>query len=195
MCMRKPTPVTTRIIRVESGSTRKETSIWNEPLVIQLNTFTSTERAPSGSAIRLKNMDTEMRKETAIERQATNPTAFFPILPPTTPFIMAPMNGSKGISQTCCIILSPHLIKLVDIDGLSSPVYGNEYRKPYRDLGSGDSYIEHHKDRPGNRLQIIRERGETYVHRVKYKLKRHQDNNNIAPEQNPGNAYEEEYEA
>jgi len=104
MCIRKPTPVTTSIISVESGSTRKLMSTLNEPLAIHLNTTTSIERSVPGRLMSLKKMDTAIRKDAPMAAEAMNPTAFLGMRLPKTPFIMAPRSGSRGINHTCSII-------------------------------------------------------------------------------------------
>src|SRR3990167_4698707 len=106
--MRNPTPVTTRIMREDKGSTCKPASDLKEPDSIQLNSCFSKRLASGGRRRSPINTSIEIKKDRPITPQATYPTVSFRSLLPINPLMAVPINGNNKINATRLSILHPN---------------------------------------------------------------------------------------
>src|SRR5438552_2396732 len=94
-------PVTTKIIKAESGSTVNESGTRKSPDANQVNTCWETTVSPDvtiGSAVQHDSAN-----ETSIAPHATAPEAGLPMRRPRLAFTRNPMNGNNGINPSICV--------------------------------------------------------------------------------------------
>src|SRR3990170_4696174 len=130
-----PTPVTTSVIVIESGSTRTVASSAKPPDPIHSKSRTAWTRSSPGRERRSASTRTP-RPNPAATRIVDSQPAHFPSRRPRNRLTAAPASGSVGMSHAWSIIRSPpQHAHVVDARALPPPVDVHDDRETDHDLG------------------------------------------------------------
>src|SRR5579864_2789538 len=120
MWISAPTPLTTRAMAVDSGSTSRRNGMTTGPAVIHRYTSTSTVRASGGLAARAWKTAIEAANAAITVALANAPATRAGQRPPHSPRTAHPTRGSSGISTAAAVTArsSTEDVRVVDVDGL-----------------------------------------------------------------------------
>src|SRR5512143_4151859 len=190
--MRKPTTVTTSVKTSDRASRRKAMAGLSPPTWNQVQKV--TVRAPSaGGAMRNQPART-------IASPAASPTVPTPIAATRRLGIVRPRNartanpnrGRTGMSQRRVVMSALHRAHGVGIEGLEMAADLEEQGQPDRDLGRRHGEDEDEDDLPVGPAPARPGGDEGQAGRVDHDLERHQDEEQAAPGEKPGQAQDEE---
>src|SRR3990170_6682834 len=178
-----PTPVTTSVIVIESGSTRTVASNVKPPDPIHSKSRTAWRRSSPGDERSSRSTRTPRPNPAATRIVASQP-AHLPSRRPTNRLTAAPASGSVGMSQAWSIIRSsPQHAHVVDARALPPPIDVHDDRQADHDLGRGDHHGEERKDLPVQVAVHPTERDEREVHAVQLELDGHEDDQRVLPDE------------
>src|SRR6266496_4023485 len=161
--MRKPTPVTTRIMTAESGSSRNSALATKSPAAIQVNRFWTTCLCSGFSWIRLTTDPAATRNETPTDPHATREMTGLGRRLPSRPFIAEPKSGSAGTSQKKFIRSPLHDVRVVHTERVPVAVDGDRNGQPDGRFCRGDDHDKEDKDLAVNLVQVAGKRDEAEV--------------------------------
>src|SRR5439155_572327 len=197
--MRNPTPVTTRSITADSGSSRYDQRTVRSlpssdcPIGIHSNRSwakrgTWPAACSSGvgaSRCSSRTAPAETTNDRSTAAQAMRATARRDRKrAPRRPFTAKPARGRSGTSQRRCSITSPaHQAGVLDVGREAPPEQGDDDGQADSGLGRGHGHDEEDEHLPGHRLVLVREGDERQIDRVEHQLDAHQDDDGVAPDQ------------
>src|SRR5262245_26829403 len=196
--MRKPTPVTTRIITAESGSSASAKGAANVPPPEAVAGNHSQRFATKrGSAIPAssRTAPAATRNESPTAPQAITPTAAFGRRRPISPQIRKPARGSSGTSGSAFSISPLQQIQLVHVGRLADAEEGDDHAESDRRLRGGDRDHEEDGDLAVGATVHPRKGHEREVARVQHQLDAHEDGDGAAAQEHRERADGEEHRA
>src|SRR4051812_19621776 len=193
MWISAPMPVITRIITLDSGSSRSVNGASNSPDEIQLNTRCTISR-DCGSR---PTSDTTAARATAndatIAPTATADDARLARRRPKLALTRKPRNGRSAISSS---MRGPPLPlerpEHLGVERFVMPEQRDHDRQANGRLSGGDSHYEEHDDLPVGGAEPAAEGDERQVHRVQHDLDRQQDRDHVAAQEHAGGADREQ---
>src|SRR5436309_8841458 len=180
MWMSAPTPVTTKTIVMESGSTRSVASSENLPAWIQWNSRVTCSRSWSGRLRRSPSAITARMYPPATVAEANHP-ANLPSLRPKKTFTAAPARGRAGTSQMSLSTVpsAPQHRGVVDARALAAAEHVHDDRQAHDDLGRCHHHREERQDLAVQAVVHPAEGHEREVHRVQLELDGHEDDERV----------------
>src|SRR5436190_10888732 len=158
MWISDPMPVTTRIIKADSGSSRSVKSARNVPAAIHEYTRSSISR-PSGSRpSSLNTPTTAMTNDARIAAQAIPPDKAFDRRRPTDAFTRNPRNGRGAIASSTARLLPLQHPVHFRVERLAVPEQGDHDAQADRGFGGSHGHHEEHDDLPVSAAEDAAER-------------------------------------
>src|SRR6266540_5833097 len=191
--MRKPTPVTKRIMTAESGSSRSSALATKSPTAIQSNKVRTTCLSPRW--IRLSTDPAATRNETPTDPHATREMTGLGRRLPSRPFIAEPTSGSAGTSQRKFIRSPLHDVRVVHTERVPVAVNGDRNGQPDRRFSRGDDHDKEDKDLTVDLVQVARKRDEAQVDAVQHQFNAKKNGDDIFLRNHADSSHREEKRA
>src|SRR3990170_4688332 len=197
--MTNPTPVTTRAMIDDSGSSTKAALAWNEPAATHSKSCTVMARWPGAAPVTSAKPMAASTSEAPTAPDASLPAQARPMARPKSARTSDEMPGIRGIRGRSREALPtpvrssiPQQILVVDVDGLSLSVQGDEDGQAHRGFGG-----RHYDDQKGESLalQIAHRAGASHqgeVDGVEHQLDAEKDAHQIAMKEDPGRSNQEQ---
>src|SRR4051812_40549855 len=147
MWISAPMPVTTRIITLDSGSSRSVNGASNSPEEIQLNTRWTSSRDAGSRPTSDTTAASATTKDATIAPTATAPAAVLVSRRPRLALTRKPRNGSSGISSSMRVSASPfERPEHLGVERFVVPEQRDDDRQADRRFGGGHRHHEEHDD-------------------------------------------------
>src|SRR5213592_4290875 len=193
--MRKPTPVTTRIMTAERGSSRNSAVATKSPAAIQVNRVRTTCLSSGARWIRLSTNPAATRNETPTDPQATREMTGLGSRFPSRPFMAEPKSGSAGTSQRKSIRLPLHDVRVVHTERVPVAVDSDCNGQPDGRFCRGNHHNKEDKDLTVNLIQVAGKRDEAQVDAVQHQFDAKKNGNDIFLHDHPDSSHREEERA
>src|SRR6266511_1198510 len=218
--MSDPTPVTTRIITADKGSSRNVNATLKSPEVIQVNARSAIARASGSMPTSRQTESAETKNDPIMAPHATAPDTDFVSRRPTPAFTRNPRKGRSGISSSMpppqpwnakAAKSAKKRLALRALRALCSTSSSPFQRRPgvgvQRFLVAEErdddrqtdgrfrrrhGHHEEHDDLPVGRSERAPERDERQVHRVQHDLDRQENRDQVAPDEHTRGADREQ---
>src|ERR1051325_6633558 len=140
-----------------------------------------------------------MRNDPSTAAEARTPANFLPHRPPKKMFSTAPISGSSGIQRSRLVVMSRpskelplQELHVPGIESLPEAKDRDHDREPDDRLRGRHGHDEKHDHLPFDGTKEPREGDEGDIDRVEHELDRHQDHDDIAPDDDSGDADSED---
>src|SRR5439155_7436084 len=200
--MRAPTPETTSIMKIESGSTRMLRPTWKLPAASHVHALESCERSPVSRPSIEKKATAAAMNETKTEAVARRPAPRrVQRVPPSVIATVAPSGANRQTHEAMITSFSAADAglasdarrrsfgqtgrvawrssaqgrELVDVQHELPPVHGHDQAEADDDLGGGDGHHGEREHLPVEVPMVPREGDEGQVGPVQHDLEREQD--------------------
>src|SRR5213592_583572 len=193
--MRKPTPVTTRIMTAERGSSRNSAVATKSPAAIQVNRVRTTCLSSGARWIRLSTNPAATRNETPTDPQATREMTGLGSRFPSRPFMAEPKSGSAGTSQRKSIRLPLHDVRVVHTERVPVAVDSDCNGQPDGRFCRGNHHNKEDKDLTVNLIQVAGKRDEAQVDAVQHQFDAKKNGDDIFLHDHPDGSHREEERA
>src|SRR3989442_282508 len=191
--MRDPTPVTTRIIVIERGSTRMFTPTWSDPTEIQSKRWTIWRRWAGARARSCARAPRLTANDTATASTASQPELSRKRLPKNR-LVAEAKSGRAGTSQIRLSMDGSPLqeVRVVDVRALALAEDRDDDRETDHALRRGHHHREERQHLAGQVPVQAGERDQREVHGVELQLDRHEDHQRVPAHQHPDRADREQ---
>src|SRR6266542_1352406 len=191
--MSAPTPVTVRAMTIDSGSARNCAATLNAPTATQSNTLTWVRRTAVGWEIRSTIPTMATTKAPATSEEANQPALSPRQRLPVSRRMAAPARGSAGIRGASFIaVSSPQEPGIVHVRASGLAVEGHDDGQSDHDFCRRHHHREEGQDLAGQIPMLSGEGDQGQIHRVQLQLDGHEDDQGIAPYQDPNGPYGEQ---